>query len=135
MSDHPDPAGLPAHFSWLQVRMAADRTLLAWIRTGASLIAFGFGLVQFSTFLDTSPGYKAARVPGGLRLLGVSLLISGTVALMAASLEHVVFRRYLDRMAGPLERPPGSHAAFALALLLGLVGIAAAWAILTRQIS
>ena len=135
MSDHPDPAGLPTQFSWLQVRMAADRTLLAWIRTGASLIAFGFGLVQFSAFLDASSGYKPASVPGGLRLLGVSLLLAGTVALMGACLEHVFFLRYLDRMAGPLERPPRSNAALALALLLGLIGVAAAWAILTRQIS
>jgi putative membrane protein len=134
MADREDPAGLPVHFSWLQVRMAAERTLLAWIRTGASLIAFGFALVQFFAFLESSPGFKPAAFPRGLRLLGVSLLIAGTLALVVACVEHVAFLRYLDRLAGRLERPPRSLAVLTLAILVALAGIIAASAVLTRQI-
>jgi len=36
-----------SHFGWLRTRLALERTLMAWVRTGVSLIGFGFTIVQF----------------------------------------------------------------------------------------
>ncbi len=33
-------------------RQAADRTLMAWVRTALSLIGFGFGIAQFRDLFD-----------------------------------------------------------------------------------
>jgi putative membrane protein len=35
------------HFAWLRTRLALERTLMAWVRTGSSLIGFGFTIVTF----------------------------------------------------------------------------------------
>jgi len=35
------------NFAWLRTRMALERTLIAWVRTGIALIGFGFTIVQF----------------------------------------------------------------------------------------
>ena len=36
-----------SHFSWLRTAMSLERTMMSWVRTGASLIGFGFTIVQF----------------------------------------------------------------------------------------
>src|SRR5207344_2174794 len=41
------PAGTPARLAWLQARLALERTLLAWVRTAAALIGFGFTIFHF----------------------------------------------------------------------------------------
>ena len=48
---------------------ANERTLLAWIRTGVALMAFGFAIARFGLFLrEITPAVGA--VPGGEHALG-----------------------------------------------------------------
>ena len=49
-----DSAGDP------RVYFAAERTLLAWVRTGLALMGFGFVVARFGLFLR-----ELAAVPGG----------------------------------------------------------------------
>lgn len=35
-----------SHFAWLRTRLAVENTMLAYLRTAASLIGFGFGVLQ-----------------------------------------------------------------------------------------
>ena len=66
-----DPEGHPRfevrvtatdHFSWLRIRLAVERTIMAWLRTAVSLIGFGFAAVQFFERMRQMP--RAA--PAGL---------------------------------------------------------------------
>ena len=43
--------------------MALDRTLLAWVRTSASLIGFGFAIYQFFELLNKTPGVLPPGLP------------------------------------------------------------------------
>ena len=54
-----------------RVRFAAERTLLAWLRTGLALMGFGFVVARFGLFLrEFDPG----RPGGPSRMFGVALV-------------------------------------------------------------
>src|ERR1700732_506234 len=44
---------------------ANERTLLAWIRTGLAVIAFGFFLVKLNIFVDAAGGGGLRHLPAG----------------------------------------------------------------------
>ncbi len=68
-------------------RAAAERTLMAWIRTSLSLISFGFGIDRVVTALQTQLG--DAINPFRLsRILGLSFIALGAFGLLAASIDH-----------------------------------------------
>ena len=69
-------------------RAAAERTLMAWIRTCLSLISFGFGVDRIVTALQ-KPSYEYLDDPLYLtRILGLSFIGIGTCAMILAALEH-----------------------------------------------
>ena len=70
--------------SFQRTRMAADRTLMAVIRTSLSLIGFGFTIFQFFQRLreqntPSGGGGSARRFGVALVALGVGMLIFGIV--------------------------------------------------------
>ena len=70
-------------------RAAAERTLMAWIRTCLSLISFGFGVDRIVTALQKSTLYEYIDDPLHLtRILGLSFIGIGTCAIILAALEH-----------------------------------------------
>lgn len=70
-------------------RAAAERTLMAWIRTCLSLISFGFGVDRIVTALQQSVVYDYIDDPPHLtRILGLSFIGIGTCAIIFAALEH-----------------------------------------------
>jgi putative membrane protein len=91
MSDLSDP----------RVFFAAERTLMAWNRTGLTLMAFGFVLERFGLFLHmlrADPGH------GGRDLsfwIGIAFI---TLALWAIGFSTVQFRRVLKTLK-PIEIP------------------------------
>ena len=93
-----------------RVLFAAERTLLAWSRTSAGLMAFGF-LVDRAGLV----------VPGGQ---GRGALWIG-VALSALSAVH--YRRAIASLR-PVEIPPGYWVNFSvlLSVVVGLLGLALA---------
>src|SRR5260370_17228123 len=66
-------------------RLAADRTLMAWIRTALSMITFGFTIYKFLEYVREREG-TGIRVEGP-RNLGLSLILLGTGGLVAASIQ------------------------------------------------
>jgi putative membrane protein len=107
-----------------RVRLAGERTLLAWIRTGLAMMAFGFVVARFGLFLqELAPLHpNAAQPSGGLSLwFGTALIVLGVIANLLAARDHFLFLRRLDR--GKPYRPPQWSLAVAVAVVLAAGGV------------
>ena len=107
--------------------LAAERTLLAWIRTGLALMAFGFVLARFALFLRELHLMQTAFLGDsyGLSLwFGTALIVVGVIVNTFAGWHHVQLIRALDRGDTSHSRP--SMQAVAIAFFLALVGLAMA---------
>jgi putative membrane protein len=104
--------------------MAAERTMMAWIRTSLSLISFGFTVGKFFDYLAADKGKPIrgflARMmgPDGV---GMVLVALGILALGFAIVDH---RNTVKRLQGQgLEKR--RSAAIVVAMILVVLGISA----------
>jgi uncharacterized protein (DUF302 family)/uncharacterized membrane protein YidH (DUF202 family) len=107
--------------------LAAERTFLAWIRTGLALMGFGFVVARFGLFLQQIQVVE--HVPSaqsyGLSLwFGTALIAVGVVVNIHSAWNHVRLVRQLDR-GDPVPSRPSMQAVL-IALFLALVGLAMA---------
>jgi len=102
-------------------REAADRTLMAWIRTSLSLIGFGFGRDGITRGLaDTALG-NAPNLVVNARILGLSFII---VALFAVIVAMAQYRQELKMLeAGDYRYKPIFRLGLAVAAALSVVGL------------
>lgn len=107
--------------------LAAERTFLAWIRTGLALMGFGFVVARFGLFLQQIR-LAEPELPGrsfGLSIwFGTALIAAGVFVDIYAAWHHVRLIHQLNRGETEFTRP--SHVAILLASFLALVGIAMA---------
>ena len=103
--------------------MAAERTLMAWIRTSISMIGFGFTLGKL--FQALAEKDVLVRGPGGriwtAEGVGMVLISLGTFALIVAILDHHHELRLLR--AGGLELR--FSLSMAVASVLAILGVMA----------
>ena len=82
---------------------ANERTYLAWVRTGISIIAFGFVLERFSLFLQTvseSFGDKSpVEISRGGREAGLAMVLAGLLALVVATWRFAATQRKISSQA------------------------------------
>lgn len=83
---------------------ANERTMLAWLRTGIALMAFGFAIARFALFLRQlayTQSSGARVVPGvGSTWFGVALVILGLVVNASATVRYEANRRAIrDRLS------------------------------------
>jgi uncharacterized protein (DUF302 family)/uncharacterized membrane protein YidH (DUF202 family) len=107
--------------------LAAERTFLAWIRTGLALMGFGFVVARFGLFLQQIQVVEHAPSAQsyGLSLwFGTVLIAVGVVVNIYSAWDHVRLVRQLDQ-GGPVPPRP-SMQAVSIALFLALVGLAMA---------
>lgn len=109
MSDLNDP----------RVLFAAERTLLAWSRTAAGLMAFGFLIDRAAVVVG-----GAAATRGGALWIGLAFVFVG-VLLSALSALH--YRRAIASLR-PIEIPPGYwvNLSVLVSVAVGLLGLALA---------
>lgn len=110
-----------------RVYFAAERTFLAWIRTGLGLMGVGFAVARFGLFLRQMRAEEmhiAARNTGVSVWSGVALVALGVVININAVIRHVLLIRELR--SGTWIPGQVSKSAVALGILLAIIGIAMA---------
>jgi len=117
---------MPISESDPRVFFAAERTLLAWLRTGLTIIALGFVVSRFGLFMQllalqshqTSPSLRASLSAG----LGLAFVVIGSLAIVLAAVQH---RRFTATLAQQdLPRSYSRSLAVSLSLAVGALGIA-----------
>lgn len=104
-------------FSLATVLWAADRTLLAWIRTSLSMIGFGVIIHQFANYLQ-----HEGLLAFNSRFFGIGLWIFGIIILIFASQVYFSLRQRLLRNESlDVMRPPLT---FFVAIGLCVIGVA-----------
>lgn len=89
MSFVPDnPSSLTNELARERNREAADRTLLAWIRTSLAMISFGFGIERIGQAAVDLDGKLAGFSPLKTRVAGSVLVALGIAATVAGMWEH-----------------------------------------------
>lgn len=105
-----------------RVFFAAERTLLAWLRTGLTIMALGFVVSRFGLFLELlSAQRQAAYVQAQSQssaALGVLFVVVGAIAVLLATIQH---RRFISTL--PQSDLPRSYSRAFAVLLCALVGV------------
>jgi len=99
--------------------LAAERTFLAWIRTGIGLMGLGFVLARFGLFLQEfnrlDPDLPARSY--GLSLwIGVTLILLGVAVCLLSLLRHLRMLKELQTGESPFAKPPRLAVGVAVAL-------------------
>lgn len=107
-----------------RVLFAAERTLLAWIRTGVALIGFGFVIAKFGAFFRQMAFLQGVPPPpqSGVSLwVGTTLVLFGVIVTACAALSHQRTMRRLGR--GEPIVPARLSLGIVVAVLLAVFGV------------
>jgi len=106
-----------------RVLFAAERTLLAWLRTGIASIGLGFVVARFGYVLRlVDPDIPRSLIPSAT--IGIALILIGAAMMSAAAWQQERFLRTLAPSEWPRRYSP--RLAIAFAWLMALCGLALA---------
>jgi putative membrane protein len=105
-----------------RIFFAAERTLLAWVRTGLTVMALGFVVARFGLFLQLLSLESQASAGqsrfGVSAVLGVLFVVVGAVAILVATAQQ---RRFVSTLA-QADLPASYNRVFG-ALLSATIGV------------
>jgi putative membrane protein len=107
--------------------LAAERTFLAWIRTGLALMGFGFVVARFGLFLRVLQAGQANPPAQGYGIsvwFGTTLILVGVIVNILSARHHVRLVQDLNQGGSAFHRP--SSLAIIVAVILAVIGLAMA---------
>ncbi|RZU41519.1 YidH family protein [Edaphobacter modestus] len=124
MPDTP-PSAISAPEQDPRIYFAAERTFLAWIRTGLALMGLGFAIARFGLFIrqlhiSTSPHSTGSVPSAGSAFTGISLLVLGILVNVLGAVDYSLTIRALR--AGKWIPGRISRMAVTLAMVLAILG-------------
>jgi putative membrane protein len=129
--DH--PTNTNTELAKSRTRFAADRTLMAWIRTSLSLIGFGFGIPTIVKAIETTR-IRSDINPHHLfsTLIGLAFISVGMFAMAASLIEH---RRFLKQIQRDQLTYESSNIAEMVGIALLLIGVISFLGVLLRSLA
>jgi putative membrane protein len=131
MNEQPKKKNLTNELARERSRQAADRTLMAWVRTSLSLIGFGFGIASFRDIILEAGLVRGPQSYASATLVfGLSFISLGVLGLLAATIQHWNILQHLkqDDFNYTGFRP----LVFVMAILLMVIGLFAFIAVLVH---
>lgn len=107
---------LPADLGAVRTVLAADRTLMAWLRTSLSMLSFGFTIYKF---LETAAKAGSLARPESPQRVGLFLVAMGTAAMVLGVIDYWVTVRHV-RKAGDFR---AGRSVLFMSLLLAVAGV------------
>jgi putative membrane protein len=127
MDNEPNSPDSSTALSRERTREAADRTLMAWIRTALSLISFGVGIGQFVALLNAAFPEKHLDQLRASLVVATSLVILGMLSLLGAIIQYRLILKALEQADYAYNAPLALTLVVAILLLViglfSLVGI------------
>lgn len=111
-----------------RVFFAAERTLLAWLRTGLAIVAIGFLVARFGLFIQLLAMQTPLQAAHGTSSsaswsagLGIAFVLVGSLAIAIAAVQH---GRFVATLTGP-DLPPAysRHIAVVLSFAVAALGL------------
>ena|SRR5438105_10296158 len=96
--------------------LSNERTFLAWVRTNVALISLGFVLARLSPSLSAAGAVNAGRIAAKTVLLGVVLVVFGTLVTLLAAWRYDKVNREIE--AGLIKTDRALVWSIALAITL-----------------
>lgn len=115
-----------------RTRAAADRTLMAWIRTALSLIGFGFGIPTIVRTIENTRIGKDINPHHFSNAIGLAFISVGIYAMYMALKDH---RRILRQIQSDRYTYENSAHAERVGIALLLVGLVSFLAVLLKALS
>lgn len=128
-----NPPNIQAELAKERNRAAAERTLMAWVRTCLALISFGFGIESIVTAIRDLQIDETINPVRFSRILGLAFVALGTYAMIMAVIQHQQELRRLQRNESYIYKSRPSLGVI-VAITLGCIGIYAFIGILLRAI-
>jgi putative membrane protein len=121
------PGVLPSDMGEMRTIMAADRTLMAWIRTSLSMLSFGFTIYKF---LQTIASEGKMDHPSSPQQVGLFLTGMGVAAIVLGTISYWVTLRDLQK----IEKFRIGRPVLLMALIMSIAGAASFISIAARLI-
>ena len=117
--DDSDPRG---RLACERTLLAYERTQIAWVRTALTLIAFGFAIAQFFTYLREQQGENATVLSP--RAVGLTMIVIALIGLTLATWRQQRAVKVLRRRCPDLPAPIG-HVMAGMIAFLGILALLA----------
>ncbi len=101
-----------------RLALAAERTLLAWVRTSLAMMGFGFIVAKFGLFLREIAAVNGVPLRAGA---GLSLWIGGALVVLGVVVNFVTAIRHVRTIRGLLRGEPYQVSVWSVGVIVTLI--------------